>query len=94
MIRQVLGGKVRQRVPGGIAAVLGDAVGHEGVVGGVGRRGSRRITDRGVRGQQQDTADGGQGHAEGERGSQEGHRPWEEPSEAVTPGQTRCWPPR
>ena len=45
MIRQVLGGKVRQRVPGGIAAVLGDAVGHEGVVGGVDSRGSRRITD-------------------------------------------------
>ena len=73
MIREVLGGKVRQRVPGGIAAMLGDAVGHKGMIGSMGGCGSSRIADWRVRGQEQNAPDGGQGYAESECGPQEGH---------------------
>ena len=37
MTGEVLGGEVRKRLPGGIATALGNAIGHEGVIGAVNR---------------------------------------------------------
>ena len=94
MTGEVLGGEVRKRLPGGIATALGNAIGHEGVIGAVNRGAGGQVGNRSVCRPEQDAADGGEGYAECECGPQAGRGPVEGQGEAVEPAWAWHGPPR